>query len=120
AIGSGLSLSGGTLTASGSASVNIYNADGSLTGNRTVTQGGNTLAFNGTATNAFSVDGTTLSVDAANDRVGIGTATPEGKFHVTSTAAVSSRFTLIDGPAGNNQQVIMALRNSSPAATGNY
>ncbi|MCS3868435.1 hypothetical protein J3D55_001351 [Chryseobacterium ginsenosidimutans] len=36
---------------------NIYNADGVLTGNRTVKQYTNTLAFTGSAVNAFSVDG---------------------------------------------------------------
>ncbi|WP_114822643.1 beta strand repeat-containing protein [Chryseobacterium sp. KLBC 52] len=66
------------------ASTNIYNTDGSLTGNRTVTQGANTLAFTGTQTNAFSVDGTTLSVDAANDRVGLGTATPDTKLTIST------------------------------------
>ncbi|WP_139785376.1 hypothetical protein [Chryseobacterium phocaeense] len=55
---------------------NIYNGNGTLTNNRTVTQGANTLAFTGTATNAFSVDGTTFSVDASNNRVGIGTSSP--------------------------------------------
>ncbi|MFS4471157.1 hypothetical protein [Chryseobacterium sp. T20] len=64
--------------------VNIYNADGTLTGNRTVTQGTNTLAFTGTQTNAFSVDGSTLSVDAANDRVGLGTATPDTKLTIST------------------------------------
>ncbi|WP_223608318.1 hypothetical protein [Chryseobacterium sp. OSA05B] len=59
-----------------SPSVNLYNTDGTLTGNRVVTQGANTLAFNGTATNAFSVEGSTLSVDAANNNVGIGTTAP--------------------------------------------
>lgn len=66
-------------------SVNIYNTDGTLTGNRAVTQGSNTLAFSGTAVNAFSVDGTTLSVDAANDRVGVGTAAPTNKLHINGT-----------------------------------
>jgi hypothetical protein len=66
------------------ASSNIYNTDGTLTGNRTVTQGANTLAFTGTQTNAFSVDGTTLSVDAANNRVGIGTTTPDTKLTITT------------------------------------
>lgn len=64
--------------------VNIYNADGTLTGNRTVTQGANTLAFTGTQTNAFSVDGSTLSVDAANDRVGLGTTTPDTKLTIST------------------------------------
>ncbi|WP_326980967.1 hypothetical protein VUJ46_11670 [Chryseobacterium sp. MYb264] len=66
-------------------SVNIYNADGSLTGPRVVTQAANTLAFTGSAVNAFSVDGATLSVDAANDRVGIGTTTPLAKLDAVGT-----------------------------------
>lgn len=67
-----------------SIAANIYNADGTLTGNRTVSQAGNTLAFTGTATNAFSVDNNTLSVDAANDRVGVGTTTPDTKLTVST------------------------------------
>lgn len=63
---------------------NLYNTDGNLTNPRVVTQGANTLAFTGTATNAFSVDGTTLSVDAANNRVGIGTATPSQPLDVNA------------------------------------
>lgn len=62
---------------------NIYTGDGALTGNRTVTQAANTLAFTSTATNGFSVDGTTFSVDAANNRVGIGTTAPSTKLHAT-------------------------------------
>ncbi|MDR4891132.1 MULTISPECIES: hypothetical protein [unclassified Chryseobacterium] len=63
---------------------NIYNTDGTLTGNRTVTQGANTLAFTGTQANAFSVDGATFSVDAANDRIGVGTTTPNTKLTVST------------------------------------
>ena len=58
----------------------IYKGSGSLSGNTTVTQGASTLAFTSTATNGFSVDGNTLSVDAANNRVGIGTATPASRL----------------------------------------
>jgi hypothetical protein len=58
----------------------IYKGSGSLSGNTTVTQGASTLAFTSTATNGFSVDGTTLSVDAANHRVGIGTANPASRL----------------------------------------
>ncbi|MDR6487478.1 guanyl-specific ribonuclease Sa [Chryseobacterium vietnamense] len=68
----------------GASPVNLYTADGTLTGNRTVTQGANTLAFTGTQTNAFSVDGNTLSVDAANDRVGVGTTTPDTKLTIST------------------------------------
>jgi hypothetical protein len=74
----------GTVWTKLSTPVNIYNADGTLTGNRIVTQGANTLAFTGTQTNAFSVDGNTLSVDAANDYVGIGTATPDTKLTINA------------------------------------
>lgn len=62
--------------------INLYNSNGTLTGNRTVTQGANTLAFTGSAVNAFSVDGNTFSVDAANNRVGIANAAPATELHV--------------------------------------
>lgn len=100
--------------------LNIYNSNGSLTGNRIVTQGANTLAFTGTVANAFSVDGSTFSVDAANDRVGIGTIAPENRFQVVSTGAVSNRYTLFDAPSSTNQLAITSFRNTSPVATGNY
>ncbi|WPO84118.1 hypothetical protein SD427_07225 [Chryseobacterium sp. JJR-5R] len=72
-------------TGNTSTPVNIYNSNGTLTDNRTVTQNGNTLSFTGNTANAFSVDGNTFSVDAANDRIGIGTATPANKLHVNGT-----------------------------------
>ncbi|KQT35639.1 hypothetical protein ASG22_01035 [Chryseobacterium sp. Leaf405] len=65
---------------------NIYTTDGTLTGNRTVTQGANTLGFTGSVVNAFSVDGSTFSVDAANRRIGVGTTAPTNTLHITSTA----------------------------------
>ncbi|MGX5683399.1 hypothetical protein ACWKWW_02465 [Chryseobacterium cucumeris] len=61
---------------------NIYTTDGSLTGNRTITQGSNTLAFTGNRVNAFSVDGNTVSVDAANHLLGVGTTNPDTKLTV--------------------------------------
>lgn len=67
------------------AATNIYNSNGTLTGNRVVTQGTNTLGFTGSSVNAFSVDGTTMSVDAQNNRVGIGTAAPTNDLHVAIT-----------------------------------
>jgi len=77
---------------------NIYNSDGALTENRTVTQTDHTLAFNGTSTNAFSVNGATFSVDAANNRVGIGTSVPTAKMEIASGADGSSglKFTNIN------------------------
>jgi len=101
-------------------SMNLYNTDGNLSGNRVVTQDAHTLAFTTTATNGFSVGGTTLSVDGANNRIGIGTIVPQTKFHVVSTTPSSNRYNLIDATAGTNQYGILALRNTSALATGNY
>jgi hypothetical protein len=61
---------------------------GTLNQNTTINQLGNSLAFTPTTTNGFSVDGSTFSVDAANDRVGIGTATPSDKLHVAGSVFI--------------------------------
>ena len=74
------------------ASVNIYNSNGALTGARTVTQGANTLAFTASAVNAFSVDGTTFSIDALNNYVGIGTAPALPLDVANSTQTTTTRF----------------------------
>jgi hypothetical protein len=69
-----------------SASNNLYVADGILSGNRTVTQGSNTLGFTSTATTGtshFSVDNSTLSVDAVNNKVGIGSTAPFERLSVS-------------------------------------
>ncbi|PKF72284.1 hypothetical protein CW752_16465 [Chryseobacterium sp. PMSZPI] len=81
------------LIAAAPASVNIYNNNGTLTDNRTVQQAGNTLAFTSTATtgtNHFSVDGSTFSVDAVNNRVGMGTTAPQNRLDLGSTAGSSA------------------------------
>lgn len=70
------------ISGSAGTSGNIYTADGTLSGNRTVTQGTNTLAFTSTATNGFSVDGSTFSIDAVNNRVGMGTTSPQWPLHI--------------------------------------
>ncbi|MFZ4927554.1 hypothetical protein [Chryseobacterium sp. Mn2064] len=101
-------------------SVNLYNSDGTLSENRVVTQDANTLAFTSTSVNGFSVDGTTFSVDAFNHRIGLGTSSPETRFHVVSTTPVSNRYNLIDATTGASQYGIMALRNTSALASGNY
>lgn len=65
---------------------NLYTSNGSLTGDRIVTQGTNTIAFTSSATTGtshFSVDGTTLNVDAVNNRVGIGTASAVSRLTVS-------------------------------------
>lgn len=90
-------------------SLNIYTTDGTLTGNRIVMQGTRTLAFNGTASNAFSVDNTTFSIDAANARVGVGTLTPEAKLEIASGTTNTSglKFSNFNAatPAGTGQTI---------------
>ncbi|WP_054510723.1 tail fiber domain-containing protein [Chryseobacterium sp. ERMR1:04] len=101
-----------TSSSSPSSSVNIYNTDGSLTGNRTVTQAANTLKFTGTAVNAFSVDGNSLSVDAANHRIGIGTATPAVKVDLL-TATKNYGFRHSDGTVILNSYVGIGNTNGA-------
>lgn len=62
----------------------IYSGSGALSGATIVSQGANTLAFTSTAVNGFSIDGNTFSVNALNNRVGIGTAAPNSNLHVLS------------------------------------
>ncbi|WP_415328217.1 tail fiber domain-containing protein [Chryseobacterium sp. MMS23-Vi53] len=113
--------SGGAATApSWENPVNLYVANGTLTGNRVVTQGSNFLRFTPTIPHGFSVDGNTFSVDGANNKVGIGTIAPETKLHVVSTVENSARFNLMDSPVGTDQYFILALRNTSAMAVGNY
>ena len=85
---SSVSISGGSktidITVGSSVNTNIFNTNGTLTGARTVTQNGNTLAFSG---GDFTVDGTTLSVDDSQNAVGIGVAAPAASavLEVSST-----------------------------------
>lgn len=74
----------------GGKNTNIYNSNGTLTENRIIAQGNRTLAFTGTSAQAFSVDATTFSADAANHRVGIGTAVPTLKLVVQGVNAQPS------------------------------
>jgi hypothetical protein len=95
---------------------NIYSANGSLTANRTVTLGSNTLAFNSTATSGtshFNVDGSTLNVDANNNRVGIGTATPTNNMEINGTGGTGTGLKLPTGAASGKLLVSDAAGNAS-------
>ena len=64
----------------------IYEASGSLSNNPTIiTQAANKLQFTSSIVDGFSIDGTTFSVDASNNRIGIGTATPSNKLTIKVT-----------------------------------
>ncbi|MCS3867635.1 hypothetical protein J3D55_000551 [Chryseobacterium ginsenosidimutans] len=107
---------------------NVYENNGTLTGNRTVTQGASTLAFTGSATNAFSVDGTSLSIDASNHRVGVGTTAPTAKLEVDSGTAGASglKFTNMNSSTTTTQNVAalgvdatgnVVIQNTAPLTT---
>ncbi|WP_294200501.1 hypothetical protein [uncultured Chryseobacterium sp.] len=78
----------------------------------------NTMAFTGTGVNAFSVDSSTLSVDAANHRTGFGTTAPletvqvlgSSKFGRTGTNSI-----IIDGvsptPLSTNGLIASSVKN---------
>ncbi|AWH86534.1 hypothetical protein HYN59_16105 [Flavobacterium album] len=79
----------------------IYKGSGSLSGATTVTMGTNTLNFASTATTGtshYTIDGSTLNVDAVNDRVGIGTSTPgvtldnAGSFHFAGAGTATQNL----------------------------
>ena len=79
-------LSTQTIPATGT---NLYNADGTLTGSRIVSQGVNNLNFASTATSGtsrFTVDGSTFNVDAVNNRIGINTNAPLLNLDITGSS----------------------------------
>ena len=63
---------------------NIFNSDGTLTADRTVTQDGNTLTFESEIVDAFNVGGV-VSVDTLNKRVGINNPAPTAAIQIDST-----------------------------------
>jgi fibronectin-binding autotransporter adhesin len=64
------------------------------TGTFTTTSEGATVLGNATVTGGLTVDATTLHVDIANNRVGIGTTTPGYSLDVTDTLGVTGAATL--------------------------
>lgn len=97
---------------------NIYSTDGTLAGNRTVTQNTNTLAFTSAAisgTSHFTVDGTTLNVDAVNNRLGLGTATPLSRLHLDgeNTPTLTMRGNGTNNTAAYPQARISLLESGS-------
>lgn len=91
----------------------IYTGSGSLSGNTTVTQGANTIAFTSSATNGFSVDGTTFSVDAANDRMGIGTTTPGTLLNIVKNQNAQTAVLLENSTAGASSSAEFQIKNDA-------
>lgn len=83
----------------------LYKDNGTLTSNRTVSQGTNTMAFTSSATSGtshFTVDNSTLNVDAANHRVGIGTNSPATKLEINSGSNAGA-VKITDGTQGEGK-----------------
>lgn len=81
--GNAISLSVNGVSSGNTAIANIYNTNGTLTGNRIVSQNANRLSFTSTATSGtshFTVDGNTFNIDAVNNRIGIGNSTPVARL----------------------------------------
>jgi hypothetical protein len=103
---------------SGNTDSNIYNTDGTLTGDRVVNQDTYKLAFTSeptSGTNHFSVDGSTLSVDAFNNRVGIGTIDPESKLHVKGDLQFNGSLKVGgNGNSGTANQILTSNGTNNP------
>ena len=77
--------------------INIYIDNGTLISNRTINQQDKTLSFLSTAssgTSHFNVDGSTLNIDAVNNRIGINNLIPTAKVDIvgdSSTPPIRAR-----------------------------
>ncbi|MCS3530367.1 hypothetical protein [Chryseobacterium sp. JUb7] len=97
-----------------------------ISGSRNILIGSNSAFLTSTANNQMNIGnaifGSNLSSDIGNltANIGIGTATPTTRLHVVANANNSNRYNLFDATAGTNQYAIIALRNTSALATGNY
>jgi hypothetical protein len=98
--GTGINITGSTINNTGAVTASngltLSGTDvrlgGALTAATTVSglTATNKMSFTGTGVDAFNVDGTTFSVDATNDRVGIGTATPSQTLDVNGRVNVAN------------------------------
>jgi hypothetical protein len=69
-----------------------------------VNKAGDTMTGALTITGDLTVDTSTLKVDSANNRVGIGTSTPNGTLHILNSSAgtTPSNYLRIEGSVANN------------------
>jgi hypothetical protein len=79
---------------------------GALTKNTIIAQAANKLQFTSTSVDGFSVDGTTFSVDGNNNRIGIGTNTPNKTLEISS------------GVSNTSGVRMTSLTSTSPASVG--
>lgn len=107
---------------------NIYNTNGLLTGNRIVNQGANTIAFTSSSSagsHHFSIDGTTFSVNAAKNSVGIGSSTPQKNLHVNGSLQLTNELNVggsasTEGSAGSAGQFLKSNGAGVPPVWENF
>lgn len=110
-----VALKGVSINASNGLTYNTINKSIELGGTLSVPTSVNTnsqsLSLTGTTANMFSVDNTTLSVDAAKHRVGIGTITPNATLEVMGDMRIATTPILTSNYAS-------LVRNNSTGAIG--
>ena len=70
--------------------------------------------------NTLKVDTTTLVVDEANNRVGIGTASPTVQLHVESSTTLSPQLKLLNTNANNFPAILQFEKQSASQADDDY
>ncbi|MEI7488927.1 MAG: hypothetical protein WCJ72_16265, partial [Chryseobacterium sp.] len=95
-------------------------------GDRNILIGANATFLTAAANNQMNIGNAVFGNNLSNDinnltaNIGIGTPTPLTRLYVSATTSESNRYNIFDAPAGTNQYGIIALRNTSALATGNY
>lgn len=97
---------------------NIYNSDGTLSGNRVVTMGTNSISFTSNIVNAFTIDTNTFSVNSLNNRIGIGTSAPTEKVDIVGNVKFSGAL-MPNNTAGLAGQVLTSAGPGVPPTWSN-
>ncbi|MDN3693288.1 hypothetical protein QWZ06_13835 [Chryseobacterium tructae] len=102
---------------------NIYTSNGTITTNRIVTMADKTLAFTSAATTGtshFTVDGSTLNVDAVNNRVGVNASSPSSILNTINptggdlTDVIAAGINNCGVPCGQNNARNVVIYNNNP------
>ncbi|WP_294286363.1 hypothetical protein [uncultured Chryseobacterium sp.] len=107
-VSNGLTLSG-----------NDIQLGGSLSSDTSVAQGTHTMSFTSAATSGtshFTVDGSTLNVDAVNNRIGVGTSSPQSRLEVNGSSTNTSAYDAGSGTTIDYTQSNLAYTTADPGS----